>query len=322
MSAAFNLEPFLDAFFEESGDQIALLESGLRQIQANEVTPGLFDDLHRAAHTLKGNSATFGYRDVVSVAHRVEMILNRARHNGGGLDPCVNTMLIEIVDELGDVLRRLQAREPVAPERMGPLVDRLQEVLDGATPQPAAAVTPPVQVGWRIAFLPHETLMRRGNDPALIFRSLEHLGALRREIDLSNLPSLSDMHPTSCYLRWTLVLEGDVPRDLVEEVFDWVAEDCDLTIEPLYVGSESANEAVGASATAPASRQGSVIVPVAQESIERLDGVARRLVQTQAALHQLVDELPSEVQARLRARLDDLAQEVVELNESVLEIRG
>ena len=37
------------------------------------------------------------------------------------------------------------------------------------------------------------------------------------------------MDPEDAYLAWTLHVETDAPRPAIEEVFEFVSDDCDLT---------------------------------------------------------------------------------------------
>lgn len=345
---SINLDPFLDSFFEESAEQIAALESGLLRFESGEGAE-LVDDLFRATHTLKGNAATFGFRDLVSVTHRLETILDRARENCGALDAEAVEVMLATVDGVREMMVRLRTRDPLPGQRTARLVERLQQVIEGITSAPVNP-SPPTSpaIGWAIQFLPHQSLMARGNDPVLIFRALERLGVLRVEADVSALPSLGAMHPATCYIRWRLTLEGDIPRDLVEEVFEWVADDCELVIAPLFAPRPAARRfappalalALDDSAEAPvvpvaAGRGREAVddevrtggaadlnaVRIAVDKVDRLINLVGQLAVTQSVLDRAVEALPEALRATLRDGLDDLSRHAHDLQESVLEIR-
>lgn len=357
-----NLEAFLEAFFEESAELLATLESGLLRVEKGHSSADLVDELFRAAHTLKGNAATFGFRDVVSVTHRLETLLAQARESGGRLDQRAVGVMISTVDGVGAMMACLRENRAVPPDDVRRLIDDLQQLGDrasGSPPEDANPASIVLHPGWRITLVPREALMRRGNDPILIFRALESLGTLNVEVDLSNLPGLDDLQPASLHVAWTLVLEGDVPRDLVEEMFDWVLDDCDLTIEPLTPAATSARGVQAPSASAhregeghastavvrsvqdgdpepfpPAGRgpaaadeevrpvaQDANAVRIAVDKVDRLINLVGQLSVTRSVLDRLVDELPDHVRAQLSEGLHDLARHTRDLQDSVLEIR-
>lgn len=345
---SINLEPFRDSFFEESAEQIAALEGGLLRLESGGGAD-LVHDLFRATHTLKGNAATFGFRDLVSVTHRLENILDRARENQGVLDAETIQVMLATVDGLRDIMVLLRARDPLPGNMVARLVDRLQQIIDTIASAPAGpAPSTSAPIGWAIQFLPHPTLMARGNDPVLIFRALERLGKLLVEADVSALPSLGAMHPATCYIRWRLTLEGDVPRDLVEEVFEWVADDCDLVIDPLLAPRPMARRfaplvdappfhasgemptrggvvAGGREGVDDEVRSGSAAdlhaVRIAVDKVDRLINLVGQLAVTHSVLDRAVEALPEALRGPLRDGLDDLSRHARDLQDSVLEIR-
>ena len=98
--------------------------------------------------------------------------------------------------------------------------------------------SPPVQnsgdgggsPAWIIEFKPEPQVLMTGNEPIRLFRELDDLGSLEVEADTSRLPELAHLVVDECYLSWTLRLSGDVSREDIEEVFEWVIDECELTI--------------------------------------------------------------------------------------------
>jgi two-component system chemotaxis sensor kinase CheA len=105
--------------------------------------------------------------------------------------------------------------------------------------------TPSVETkpdAFRIKFVPHEHLMRTGNDPVRMFRELEMLGEVSATAHFDRFPGFSEIDPTCSYLWWELDLRGDVDETQINEVFEWVEGDCDLEITP-HGGGATAPEA-------------------------------------------------------------------------------
>jgi len=68
----------LKLFCEEADEQIELLDSALVQLEG-EPAPDLLQQIFRAAHTLKGSSATIGHKKMASLTHAMETVLDAVR---------------------------------------------------------------------------------------------------------------------------------------------------------------------------------------------------------------------------------------------------
>lgn len=85
-------EEDLKLFCEETEEQLEILDSALVQLEG-EPEPDLVQQIFRAAHTLKGASATIGHKKMASLTHAMETVLDAVRT--GRLSPSS-----EVVDAL------------------------------------------------------------------------------------------------------------------------------------------------------------------------------------------------------------------------------
>ena len=84
---AIDISQFYQVFFEESKEHLHEMEQLL--LKLNVETPD-FDQLNaifRAAHSIKGGSATFGFNDITAVTHVLESLLDRLRKKELALQP-------------------------------------------------------------------------------------------------------------------------------------------------------------------------------------------------------------------------------------------
>lgn len=97
----------LKLFCEEADEQIELLDTCLVQLEG-EPEPELLQQIFRAAHTLKGSSATIGHKKMASLTHAMETVLDAVRQGR-------RTPTSEVVDALlaGLDALRLLANEVV-----------------------------------------------------------------------------------------------------------------------------------------------------------------------------------------------------------------
>jgi two-component system chemotaxis sensor kinase CheA len=77
-----------------------------------------------------------------------------------------------------------------------------------------------------VAFAPKDDFFARGNDVAPFLREMTDLGETEVMADTSRLPVFDDLDPAKAYFEWSIVLDSSVDQGAVEEIFDFVAEDC------------------------------------------------------------------------------------------------
>lgn len=81
-----------------------------------------------------------------------------------------------------------------------------------------------------VTFKPLDVFYGRGNDPGPFLKELCSLGEAEVTCDTSRLPNFDELDPTSAYFFWTVVLSDGADRMDVDDIFDFVGEDCDNTI--------------------------------------------------------------------------------------------
>lgn len=106
MSADMDRSDLFALFLEEAQEQLMKLDDGLLQLEREPDNIEVIKEVFRAAHTLKGSSATMGFTEISDLTHAMENVLDRLR--SGQL-----TASSEVVDLLlasTDALRELVAQ--------------------------------------------------------------------------------------------------------------------------------------------------------------------------------------------------------------------
>ncbi len=341
-----DLAQFHQVFFEESLEGLEAMEAALLELDAGSADDELVHTIFRAAHSIKGGSATFGFADVAAFTHVAESLLEEVRSGRHAVDAQVVDLLLKSVDCLRVMLQRSRAGEPAADAEsealrqaladLGPGNDDKADTTDHA---PAAA-----GAGWNITFRPLPHLLRTGNDPLRLFRELEAMGRLDVACQVpESLPATADLDVGDVHLNWTLALHGDVQRAQIDAVFDWLDGDCEITLEPMPAAEPVAAETpatpptstaadevtqsqtqAGKPAPARAAHGGDGgTIRVAIPKIDALINMLGELVITQSMLSQLSDnqELTGSAFEQLRDGLTRLESNTRELQESVMAIR-
>lgn len=354
-----DMSQFLQTFYEESFEGLDIMESELLDLDVTAYEPETINTIFRAAHSMKGGSGTFGLNDVASFTHIMETLLDELRDGTTKITSEIVEVLLRSVDELSGMLRAAQAEQDFEMANVECLKEELAAFVGN---KPAGSIDKDLLTENTednessaskilIDFKPYLSLLQTGNDPVRIFGELQALGTLEVELNLEKLPSFDTLIPDECYLAWSLVLTTESLMEEVVDVFDWVADECDLKIttddkiaEPVAdaVGTEtvksgeltaaSKNVSSGQSTSAEKSQSDKdessktksteqTSIRVGIDKVDSLINMVGELVITQSMLGQLGKDFEMNRVERLVDGLAQLERNTRELQESVMRIR-
>ncbi len=341
-----DISRFHQTFFDESGEGLDVMESALLALDVDAGGSEAIHTIFRAAHSIKGGAATFGFPEIASFTHNVETLLDEMRAGARPVTQPAVDLLLQSVDCLRAMLVAARGGAAADPAPIAAVQGGLQALLaEPASDTAAHPASAPVDAGatkgggYTIRFQPLPHILRTGNDPLWIMRELEALGTLDVGLDATALPALAALDPEDCYLAWTIRVATDAPAAKVAEIFDWVEQDCTLTIEP-WPGTEAASSAppmpdaepaalraAPAVAKEPANKRAEVTsgdagsIRVAIDKVDALINMVGGLVITQSMLSQLGQDFDMTRVEQLQAGLQQLQRHTRELQESVMRIR-
>lgn len=331
--ANVSMAQFHQVFFEESLEGLDNMETALLALDEGG-DKELVHTIFRAAHSIKGGAATFGFPEMSAFTHEAESLLDELRDGRRPIDKPIIELLLRSVDCLRGMFARAQAGQPLNDEA----AEALRGELAAAMGREAVTEVKARRAGdradaWVVRFRPHPGMAASGNDPLRLMRELKALGEMKVTADLDRLPALDKLEASECHIGWTIELRGQVKRDTIKGVFDWVEDECDLSIEPLHVVAppaavEAPKAPVTDVATARAARDGapaasaeSSSVRVSIDKIDSLIDLVGELVITQSMLDQFRENFDIAKLAMLQEGLTQLARHTRELQESVMGIR-
>ncbi|MGA2125481.1 MAG: chemotaxis protein CheA [Xanthobacteraceae bacterium] len=352
---------FQKTFFEECTEILSDMEERLGRLQAQSVDREELNAIFRAVHSIKAGAGAFNFTQLVRFSHTLEAMLDHLRDGRLTQDDKLSSVLIRAGDILADLVDAARADRRLSDDFGADVAAELQSLLDdarlspdaGAPPAPsppppdaqATAADSTRATTYRIGFEPLAELFRHANEPLLLVRELRRLGPVEVSCDASRLPALSALEPDDAYLSWVFHLVTDRPPAAIAEVFEFVDEDCTLTIAAVSTETEPA-AAVAAPIAAPAPRQAPALdadvadspsAPANAEAgerrpsgissirvdlarVDRLVNMVGELVIAQAMLAQQIADQASG-NALLHQGQEDLAMHTRELQECVMAIR-
>jgi two-component system chemotaxis sensor kinase CheA len=103
-----DMSAYRELFVSEALEKLQTIQSDLLTLERDAKNRPALDAVFRAAHTLKGMSATMGYADLARLAHRIEDLLDAVRQGQGAFSPELANLLLRSTDAFRDLLHAVQ----------------------------------------------------------------------------------------------------------------------------------------------------------------------------------------------------------------------
>ncbi|AEO43060.1 chemotaxis protein CheA [Xanthomonas euvesicatoria] len=282
-----DMNQLMQTFLAESRDLLEDMERHLLEAERGEPSPDAVNAIFRAAHTIKGSGGLFDLPQLVGFTHVVESVLDLVRDEALSLSSELIGLLLVCCDHIHALVETAadpSHADPVAlAAEAEPLLAQLQMYLQrsacGVTAAAVAQGAPEKQSGyWRITLKLFADALRFGNSPLKLIRNLRSLGSVESiTTDISQLPAFDDLDPEANYLGFQILLRSDADRAAIEEVFEFVREDCDLEIVSVPAPSDAAELLSAEAAASPTPNKPLAAVPNAASAPGRAapDAAAR-----------------------------------------------
>jgi len=236
------------------------------ELDPSAVDSETINTIFRAAHSIKGGSATFGFSIVADFTHVLETLLDEIRSDIRVIRRDDVDLFLQSVDCLRELLSALQQESTPDSAESNRLRESFEAIL-AIDPQAASAgdnaiepdptieqqpdpVDSSIDGPWHIHFCPGPDILRTGNEPLRILRELEELGRITVTPIVDQIPDYSALDPEACYIGFDIIFRDRIAKDRLDEVFEWVVDESDLSIVLACHKSDIDNTSVAAQSAA------------------------------------------------------------------------
>lgn len=314
----------VQVFRVEAQELLDQIEQSLLDLERCPTNKDLVAQVFRAMHTLKGSGAMFGFDDLAKFAHHCESAFDRVRKGEVPVTPA----LIAAVLATEDHLRALAESREVAEGEGKTLLDALDQAMTGVGHN--SAPEPDPERTWLITFRLVRDALVNGTRPLPLLDELRALGSCEVTPLVEEIPTLDNLNSTDCHLGWKIILKTRQPKSTIEDVFIFVADDANLTIEGVDPGFVSTVSAPAKSESAPslptpandkptetkATNGETVRVPA-----ERLDELMNRVGELVIAQSRLKQVCASLSDVNLQSVAEEIERLAAELRDSMMSVR-
>ncbi len=249
------LDQHKEVFREEAYERLAELEDFLLELESKPDDTELISSIFRALHTIKGSGAMFGFDEIAKFTHEVETIFDLVR-NG---EMSITKELIDLTLSSRDhIYQLLENPDLINKERAGEIINSLKCLIppdkDYTVDLPSSPALPSHKndtvstsneedMTYRIQFVPDNNMFMKGINPIHLLNDLKGLGECRIVAMTDAIPQLDHLNPEGCYTYWDIFLTTNKGINSIKEVFDFVEEDSELSIDIIdEIGSDDNDE--------------------------------------------------------------------------------
>jgi|WetSurMetagenome_2_1015567.scaffolds.fasta_scaffold00358_11 two-component system, chemotaxis family, sensor kinase CheA len=244
-----NMDDALNTFVIEAKELLLSMEESLLDIERGSADDDTINAIFRAAHTIKGSAGLFGLDFVVSFTHVAESVLDKVRAGKLSLDGPMSSLMLDVCDHLSELISHVaKGEQPHARTASvsAELIIKLNAYLDVQKKEVAVAEPVPQDVHverangdavlsdyWHISLRFGQDVLRNGMDPLSFIRYLGTLGRIASIYTITEgVPQLGTIDPETCYLGYEIAFDSDADKATIENVFEFVREDCRIRILP------------------------------------------------------------------------------------------
>ncbi len=239
-----DMNQYLDLFLEEALEHLQNLNQSLLALENNPERLDLLDEIFRAAHTLKGMSATMGFDTIAQLTHQMENLLEKLRERKLSLSPEIIDALFQCVDALENMVGSIrEGREPEAAiVELAASLALLEKGESVSVParqnmeNPGPAADPAIQFNeyeknlinaalekgyqaYELKIYIDEQCLMKGVRAFMVFRNLEALGEI-----IASRPSVQDIEDEKFENNISLVLITRHEKEEISRQLDSISE--------------------------------------------------------------------------------------------------
>lgn len=253
-------EQYLDVFIDESMEHLDVLYNQLVVLEKKPTEEKVIEEIFRAAHTIKGMSATMGFEDVAHLTHYIENVFDGIRYGKIAVNAHIIDVLFSSIDHLNAMLKDISSGGD-GKQDVKQVVTYLENIEKGVandedmatTEVSSVNTTSPLQVltsidefelaiinesiergfsNYEISVELREDCLLKGVRVFMVFEVLEQLGEV-----IKSVPSVNDLEEENFDNTFTVILVSKSSTEEIKKKINKVSE-----IESILVNHFSLDE--------------------------------------------------------------------------------
>ena len=191
----------------------------------------------------------FGFDDITKITHEAETVYDMVRSGTIQVTKDLIDLTFPVIDHIKAILGEPEDSEAEDKVKIDEILSSIKGFLNqhpfsqtgGGEGHP---LTPPhsieqgseyeeKEVTFRIRFKPSRDIFLRGFNPLPLLNELCELGKGKVVAHTDAIPEIGDLDPETCYTYWDVILTTTKGINAIKDVFIFVEDDCELTIDAI-----------------------------------------------------------------------------------------
>jgi len=315
------MDQYKSSYRDEAQELIAAMETSLLQLEHTPDNEAIIQEVFRAMHTLKGNSAMFGFKVIAEFTHHLESIYEFVRSGQQKITRQILNVSLASLDHLSALVKDdtlsspdLRRKHQLLTVNVVEVVSAIQQSLgllslSDNLETTCDSTSSPEGKKYKICFAPHKDFFYNGSNPLYYIDELKLLGDCSVSLKYDEVPLIGELTEINCFCSWEISLETEADEEQIRAVFQFVEHLCGLEISELNeqkaapVGElkeqltdekvlDKAPEAEAVTTTLAPKKNVISSVRVSSERLDNLMSLVSELITLQAKLGTLAEQLP------------------------------
>jgi len=301
-----DMSEYKEMYAVEAAEHLQSMNEALLSLEKDPTNSDTINVMFRAAHTLKGMSATMGYTNIAELTHDMENLMDRVRKFEMKLDSSAIDVLFEGLDNLEKMVDNPETSSQFDISALAANISRLskKEVMAG-NPDKSCSM-------YEVNVTLHDSCMLKSARSTVVMRNLSEMGEI-----IDTVPNIKDIEDEKFDRDFKVIISTKEEPSKLQTTVKNVSEISKVEIKPHIISKEKA-KTEEKTCTPDINKCSIKSVQSVRVSIERLDSMMNlvgeliinkiRLMQL-ANVHKLT--VLEETLASLNRLTNDLQEEIM-----------
>ena len=253
MTSDFDVSQYLGIFLDEAEEQIQVLDESIVLLEHDKENMDLINKIFRAAHTLKGSSASMGFDKIAHLTHAMESVLDRLRHKELALSTDIVNLLLESLDNL-QLLKEEIVSGQEGESDASDLISKLKQVARGVAVEAPFSEPKQSQIAvnslvfddvetnviqaaeikgfnvWHIVVKLVSDCLMKAARAYIVFNNLRDVGEV-----IKTIPPVPDIEEEKFENQFEILLVSREDADTISNIIKSISEIDQVTIAPVTI---------------------------------------------------------------------------------------
>jgi len=233
-------------YLEEAEELINMMEDTMLLLEKTPEDQGHVAEIFRHMHTLKGTSSMYGSNKVADFIHDLETIYDNIRSGSLAITKQIIDSTFASLDHLKNIVGDPDISDKNDQKKHQTLIEEFKSILNDSNEDASGPKNTDIGESkfktYHVHFKPNEDIFLDGTNPILLIDELAELGKTKVFSYFDESLASKDFNEEKCYTTWDVILVTEQDENVIKDVFIFVEDSSDVTVDLIEEGDLLENE--------------------------------------------------------------------------------